>query len=174
MKFKNNSSFLSFEETREYARKLGLKTSREWKKTKHPNNIYERPEISFKNKGWTDWYDFLGRIKKRFLSYADTKKYARNLGLKTAKEWKKIKHPNNIYERPETSFKNKGWTNWDDFLGIYKNYLSFEETRNYAKILNINSSFEWQKIKHPEYIYKRPETSFKNKGWTNWDDFLGK
>ena len=52
--------YLSFEETKEYARKLGLKTSREWAKIKHPENIFKRPDISFKNKGWTNWYDFLG------------------------------------------------------------------------------------------------------------------
>ena len=110
----------------------------------------------------------------RYLSFKETKEYARKLGLKSAREWKKIKHPIFVYKKPDKAFKNKGWTNWYDFLGTNKNYLSFEETRNYARSLNINSTRRWNALPHPKNIYKKPEISFKNKGWTNWDDYLGK
>lgn len=174
MKYKNNSSFLSFEKTREYARKLGIKTALEWRQIKHPENIYKHPNISFINKGWVDWNDFLGISKVNYLSFEETKNYARELGIKTCTEWAKIKHPSNIYKCPNMSFKNKGWTYWRDFLGTNDKYLSYEEVIKYARGLNFQSSYQWNLQKHPKNICKQPHMFFKNKGWTNWNDFLGK
>ena len=168
--------YLSFEKTRKYARDLGIKTFSDWIKIKHPNNIYKRPEITFKNKGWTNWYDFLGK-NKNYLSFEETRNYAKTLNLKSGKEWIKWHdkyEPKNIYKHPNISFKNKGWINWNDFLGISKvNFLSFEETRKYARDLDIKTFSDWIKIKHPEYINVLPNKYFKNKGWKNWRDFLG-
>ena len=55
----------SFEEARDYARTLGLKSSREWrewssKSGERPPDIPSHPEEVYKGKGWKDWSDFLG------------------------------------------------------------------------------------------------------------------
>jgi hypothetical protein len=53
-----------FEEAREYARGLGLKSSVEWfKKSKDgliPNNIPANPRQKYKDKGWKGYKDWLG------------------------------------------------------------------------------------------------------------------
>lgn len=55
---------LEFEEAREYARGLGLKSSVEWfKKSKDgliPNNIPADPRQKYKDKGWKGYKDWLG------------------------------------------------------------------------------------------------------------------
>jgi len=59
-----NRVYLEFEEAREYARGLGLKSSVEWfKKSKDgliPNNIPKNPRRKYKDKGWKGYKDWLG------------------------------------------------------------------------------------------------------------------
>lgn len=56
--------FLSFEEAREFVRKLKLKGYKEWrqyiKSGKKPSYIPANPSRYYKNKGWTNFIDFLG------------------------------------------------------------------------------------------------------------------
>ncbi len=57
--------FVSYEEAREFARKLGFKTSVEWAKWASresgllPENIPVSPQTAYKYKGWISWPDFL-------------------------------------------------------------------------------------------------------------------
>ena len=56
--------FLSFTETREYVRKIGIQDTKAWnqhlKSGNKPDNIPAHPDRVYKGEGWTDWYDFLG------------------------------------------------------------------------------------------------------------------
>jgi hypothetical protein len=56
-----------FEEAREYARSLGLKTSiawREWSKSgNRPKDIPSNPEVIYRGKGWISYADWLGTGK---------------------------------------------------------------------------------------------------------------
>lgn len=62
---------MPFNEAREYALSLTLKSAFAWKKTikeltkinKVPENIPSRPEVSYKNKGWISWEHWLGTTK---------------------------------------------------------------------------------------------------------------
>jgi hypothetical protein len=67
-------SYRSFESARKFARKLGLKSTREWRmyyqgKLKDlppiPSDIPATPDNIYKNKGWISWPDFLGYEPKR-------------------------------------------------------------------------------------------------------------
>lgn len=59
--------FLSFEEAREFVRKLNLKNQKEWqrysKSGKRPIDIPGRPSKVYKGKGWKNLHDFLGTKK---------------------------------------------------------------------------------------------------------------
>ena len=54
----------SFEEARDYVRKLGLESWEEWwewsKSGERPQDIPSCPELVYKGKGWKSWPDFLG------------------------------------------------------------------------------------------------------------------
>jgi hypothetical protein len=67
MKRRNNKTWRSFEEARDYMRSLGLKKSSEWiafcKSGKKPKDIPYQPFIVYKGKGWIDYADWLGTGK---------------------------------------------------------------------------------------------------------------
>ena len=55
--------FVSYEECKRYAIKLGISTAAEWSKLKdnRPDNIPASPPVMYKDKGWNGWKDFLGK-----------------------------------------------------------------------------------------------------------------
>ena len=182
--------FLPFEEAREYARGLGLKGMREWRKWltsgERPYNIPSAPDRFYKDKGWISWMDWLG--KENFLSFKEARDYARGLGLKGMREWhhwaRSGERPYNIPSAPVRSYKDQGWISWIDWLGSEdkrgspsKDFLPFEEAREYARGLGLKSVTEWhhwaRSIKRPNNIPSNPNLFYKDKGWISWMDWLG-
>jgi len=109
-----NIQFKKFEEARQYAQSLKLKSHTEWtkfsKSGKRPGDIPGSPEKVYKNKGWKGYGDWLGtgRIAdqdKQYRSFTETKKFIRSLGLKSRREWydyvKSGKKPDDIPAYPE-------------------------------------------------------------------------
>lgn len=118
-----------------------------------------------------------------YLSFEEATEYVRNQNLKSVRKWhfyKKIK-PKFIPDEPNVIYKNKGWINWKDWLGINSNYdqkyLSFEKAKDIIKRLNLldeNNWYEFIKLNHnyKEIIPIYPNQYYKNKGWMNWEDWL--
>ena len=188
--------YLSYEECKEYAKKMDIKSSIKWKKycreNKKIGNIPSEPSRKYKNNGWKCWGDFLGtgRINinnkdRKYLSYEECIKFAQESNIKSASEWRKYykekKLPDNFPNSPDVVFKNKGWKCWGEFLGtgriMTKNISPIEECKRIARELNIKSSSEWRKCfkerKLPDNIPSSPDVVFKNKGWKGWGEFLG-
>ncbi|MDC0154588.1 hypothetical protein OAJ02_07675, partial [Nitrosopumilus sp.] len=158
-----NTQFLPFNEARKFVRSLGIKGDKEWreycKSGNRPNNIPSSPWNVYKNKGYLNNGDFLGtgRIADRnkvFQSFTDARKFVRKLGLKTQKEWfeycKSGDKPEDIPATPSSFYKNKGWTNWGDWLGTKriatqnKVYRSYKEARKFVRSLGLKTGREWQ------------------------------
>ena len=177
------SDFLPFEEAKEYARSLELKSSTDWKNFsssgKRPENIPSSPREKYKDKGWISWSDFLGYEKTEFLPYEQAREFARNLKFISPTEWtewsKSGMRPSNIPGNPAVTYKNKGWKSWTDFLG--NEFLPFEEAREFTHSLNLKTEKEWKKWSksgmRPSNIPGSPNIVYKNKGWKSWTDFLG-
>ena len=59
--------YKTFDQAREYVQKLGLKNQKEWfaysKSGIKPIDIPAAPNMTYKKKGWTNWYDWLGKNK---------------------------------------------------------------------------------------------------------------
>ncbi|MDC0154587.1 hypothetical protein OAJ02_07670, partial [Nitrosopumilus sp.] len=188
--------FRDFESARKFVRKLGLKSYSDWKiyckSGNKPNDIPVAVWNIYKNKGWLGFGDFLGTgnvapQNKQFLIFNDARKFARELKLKSRKEWeiycKSGKRPDNIPNSPLNSYKNSGWVGWGDFLGTGNiapsniQYLQFQEAKKFVRSLKFQSSNEWRKYcksgDKPEDIPSNPQQVFKNKGWINWGDWLG-
>jgi len=185
----------SFEEARKFARSLKLTHEREWnnfcKSEKLPYDIPKTPRYIYKDKwkGTGEWLG-TGRIANQllnFLLYKEARKFAHTLNLENKKDWKKFvkakKHPKDIPTDPQSSYKNKGWTDWGDFLGTgniasyNRKYKSYKLARKYVISLKIDSKGNWAKYtqsgKLPPDIPNNPDVSYKNKGWKDWGDFLG-
>ena len=120
--------WLPFEEAREFARSLNLKSGKEWfeyHKNNKPEGIPVAPDQVYKDKGWTSWGDFLGTGKianqdKKFIPFEEAREFARSLNLKRSIEWRsyhKENKPEGIPVAPDKTYKDKGWSGWGDFLG---------------------------------------------------------
>ena len=111
-----------------------------------------------------DWLG-TGRISPKYRdcrSFVNARKFARTLKLTGTKEWREYsslkKRPDDIPYNPEKTYKNKGWTNWGDFLGTgtvakqkqAANYLPWPEAkieyRRLAKQHGIKNRDGWKKF----------------------------
>jgi hypothetical protein len=134
--------FLPFQEAREYVRKQGLKSVRDWQKYsksgQKPGNIPANPFLYYKNNGWISFMDWLGTdlfvTQNKYVSHKklnfkpfieareSAKKFAIELGIKSWDGWYKFsgseKRPSDIPSRPDKTYKNKGWINLKDWLGL--------------------------------------------------------
>lgn len=183
--------FLPFENAREFVRSLKFKNTDEWKEYsksgERPNNIPSAPDYTYKNEGWVNWNNFLGVVKKeRFMPFEKARAFVHTLKLKGQKEWREYaksgKRPDDIPADPYHSYSEE-WINTGDWLGTgriadkYKQFLSFEEAKEYARSLNLKSGKKWFKYwsdhNKPDNIPYSPHKIYKNEGWIDWSYFLG-
>ena len=193
-KFRN---FLPFKKARTYVRSLKLKSGKEFIKLarleKLPKNIPFHPHRVYKNKGWTSFGDFLGKELfipyklRKYRPFIKARKHVHSLKLKNHKEWYKFyksrKLPKDIPLDAAKFYKNKGWKGWGDFLGTgyiaskLRNYCSFAKAKAYVHRLKLKSSREFNEYKKtgklPKDISTSPASTYKNKGWKGWENFLG-
>jgi len=188
--------FKPYEEAKEFVHSLNLKSQREWirycKSGEKPKDIPSLPEIYYKNKGWVNYSHWLSDLNDkirhhRFRPFELAKQFVHSLELNSQKEWIQYcnsgDNPFNIPFNPHIAYKNSGWVNYADWLGVkrnihnYRQFLPFEEARAFAHNLNLNSMKEWSEFckegNIPNNIPKSPISVYKNKGWISWGDFLG-
>ena len=179
---------LKFEDAREIARGLNLKSYDEWldycKIRKTNKNIPIAADGYYKNRGWNGWEDFLGNEK---FTFVEAKNYLTLNGVNSKKAWKEfIKNKNcssKLPRHPERVYSDSGWKGMTDFLGrkgraTEIEFITFIESRNFVRKLNLKSVSEWWNYsssgKKPTFIPRNVQTYYKNAGWKGWTDFLGK
>jgi len=137
------------------------------------------PQKSYENQGWKTWDDF---VANKEIDFVEAKKIVQKIGIKSSTEYfqyfKLKKLPKEMLADPQRTYKNKGWTNWFDFLDNKKpNIFSYEKAKNVAHKLGIKTSVQYLQYyrlkKLPEGMPMSPSNSFKDKGWTYWHNFLG-
>ena len=189
--------WLPFEEAREFARKLNLKSTKEWReycKTEaKPSDIPNYPSQAYKGNGWNGIGDWLGSNiiayrNKKYLPFEEARAFARSLGFKSEKEWlqfsKTNEMPDNIPAYAKQTYREKGYLSMADWLGnnnvakVNRTFMPFAKARDFVHNLNLKNNREWRLYsksgKRPYSIPGAPEQSYKNKGWKGWSDFLGK
>ena len=187
--------FKNFEDAKKFARTLNLKSFTDWKNFKNskkfPHNIPKYPNESYKNNGWKGWGDFLGtgNVQPSDMNYNSikkSKKYVQTLNIKSQTQWRKYvknkKLPVKIPNRPDTVYRDKGWKGWGDFLGTGNlgpktKFWSYEISRNFVHKLKLKSRKEWSDYLLnnliPKGLSRSPGSTYKNKGWLGWGDWLG-
>ncbi len=192
-----NKSFRNFDKARTFARSLKLGSGKEWRlfcsSGKLPNDLPKTPWVKYKNQGWLSIGDWLGNgiiapQKREYISFEDSKKYAKNLNFKSRKDWLEFTkaglNPKNIPSKPERVYKSDGWKGMGDFLGNNnlsnkdKKYRTFSEVKEFVKQNGIKSAKEWRTFikQHilPIDIPNAVNRVYKDKGWKGWADFFGK
>ncbi len=180
------NTLLPFEEARIIARKLKITSQEEWveycKSDKRPSNIPSNPNLTYKDKGWNGYKDFLGYA---FLPFEEARIFVRKLKKKNQLEWNKYctsgKKPINIPSTPSDIYKDKGWVNLGDFLGTgnvnRKEFIPFEEAREFIRSLNLKNINDWYQYRtsgeKPDNIPFAPHITYRNKGWEGMRYFLG-
>ena len=154
-----DKQFRPYKEAQEFVRSLKIKNVREWeeycKSGNKPEDIPTQPSSTYRNKGWVNWGNFFGtKIHlKKFRSFESAREFVRDLEFKNRDEWfeycKSGDKPYDIPQKPERTYKNKGWIGVGDWLGtgtvanFNKQYRSFKEAREFVRKLGLQSQREW-------------------------------
>ena len=176
----------SYEDARAFVRELKLSSAAEWRKWsssgKRPSDIPSAPYRTYENSGWINWADWLG-IEKQKRPFAEARAFARSLGLKSIREWKRYvksnKLPPDIPARPQDAFAyaKEGWAGYEDWLGKEKINRPFIEARAFVRDLKLSTVIEWRKYTRsktfPADIPKSPDRGYAADGWIDWGDWLG-
>lgn len=130
-------SCASYQEASSWAKINNIKTGGQWRSFQNkPKNMPSYPDNVYIEE-WAGWAAFLGvepyqgkvptkklvrkRVTERkfnFVSYEECAIWAKNNGVKTCKDWKKIKNrPSNIPSDPPKAYK-KIWVSWPEFFKI--------------------------------------------------------
>jgi hypothetical protein len=182
-----------FKEARAYARKLNLKSHKEWmalaKDRRLPDDIPASPDNVYDE--WIGWWDWLGTPHRRgkWMPFANARALARRLGLASEKafvRWRggrlkhKIKclvdmpmHPDRVY--PE--FKD-----WPDFLGFTPT-MTFDEAKTFVRRAGIKTQIEFREYvagrlrrpglpARPKNLPTNPHRIYSS-DWKGYNDFLG-
>lgn len=194
---KEKREFLPYEEARKESRSLKLKSFKEWiaycASGLKPDNIPCTPYVVYKNNGWKNWNDWLGdgvvRLRStQYKSFHDAREFAISLKLNEMKDWflycNSGNKPDDIPTRADSFYRKYGWISWGDFLGtgsiaaVFKHFLPFEEAREFVRTLGLKNTKEWNEYcksgQKPLDIPSNPSKSYKNKGWIDYGDWIGK
>ena len=189
-----NKTYRSYAEAKDHLKNLNLKYAQDyyaWLKTAgRPQDFPPRPHNTYKLE-WINWNDFLNSNKSRasvnkiYLPFNDAKKAIKKLNLEKRESfliWVRSQNGMlNIPKHPQVVYKSD-WKGWGDFLSSGKvanqsrEFLSFEEAKNFAKTAKIKTKEEWsvwqKNNKRPLNIPANPSVTYKDQ-WSGWGDFLG-
>ena len=115
-----------------------------------------------------------------FLPFEEAREIVIPFGFTGVVEYRKAqregKLPRGMPNCPNVIYKNKGWISWKSFLN--NEMLPFEEARETAQSFKFSGKKEYQKAKKegklPKGLPSTPNEVYKNSGWVDWYDWLGK
>jgi superfamily II DNA or RNA helicase len=190
------ANWRSFEEARDFARKIGLKGHLEWvrwsKGKFKPPDIPAAPDRVYSEhwKGWGDWLGH-GRGNDVWRSFKKARDYARGLNLQSHKKWlalakdrsltNKNRLPDDIPASPDRIYDD--WVGWWDWLGTPHRrgkWMSFSNARTLTQkmgIANKSQFIAWRRglsrrrTKCPSDMPFHPERVYPE--FKGWSDFLG-
>lgn len=190
----------SYDNFKKYVQKnlFFIENSNQWiEYSKLHKNLPRHPNLTYKDRGWVSWDDFLLNSKhnsnyrnkfSNFFNYLEAKEYVNNLNIKTSKDWKRHLKNNNITNgmpsSPDYYYKNDGWKSWGEFLGTNtlhnkdKVFLPYKKAKKLISELYLKTYSKWESyIKNNgliKNIPRHPQRFYKKSGeWVSWDDFLG-
>lgn len=188
-------SYLPFIEARTIVHKLDIKGIKEWveycKSGLRPLDIPFHPNNIYRDKGWYDFADWLGNPNSRtHRPFIEARAFIHTLKLRNFLEWRKYcnggNKPSDIPSTPERIYKDKGWQGIGDWLGTgsihmgtkgNRKYLPLDKAKEFVHTLSLLNKEDWmnfsQSENKPIYIPCEPQSYYRGKGWSNWEDWLG-
>jgi hypothetical protein len=152
----------AFKEAREYARKLNLKSRKEWNalakdrsfanKNGLPDDIPGQPDNVYDE--WIGWWDWLGTPHRRgkWMPFASARALSRKVGLSNEYQftrWRRghlkhqIKCPADMPMHPDRVYPE--FKDWPDFLGfIATKWMTFDEAKAFVRRIGIKNQWEYR------------------------------
>ena len=190
-----------FKEAREYARKLNLKSHKEWSHLVKKRNsatdsgcllIFLPTQTTFTSE-WIGWWDWLGTSNRRgkWLRFNSARALSRQLGLTNEAQfirWRRghLKHrlkcPANMPMHPDRVYPD--FKGWPDFLGFtQRTWMPFDKAREFVRRLRLKNQLEYRQWvvgrlrRHalpprPKNIPANPDQIYSDH-WDGINDFLG-
>lgn len=195
---KDRDKFIKYEDLKKYVRENNIRKKDEYLSHVSNNfttdglNIPYNPSSFYPKEIWEGWSIFLRDevYKKKYngtyYSYQECKKEVRKYNFLSKSDYFRrikdiIKLDIKIPYDPRSVYKEE-WEGWVHFLDTdnsvdqIENLVDFEVAREYSRSLNLKFQKQWYKIKFrdlPKGMTKKPEKLYKDKGWIDWNDFLG-
>lgn len=182
-----NEDWMPFDKARLFVRKLGLKNVNEWyevlKTDKIPYNIPHSPANTYKNQGWKGIGDWIGTDRvadqfRKYIDFEDARAFMKDNNITSLNQWKKFRKENNIKNIPYKLSRtySKSWKGQPHFFGTET--FTYNEAKEFIKDFNIKSSRDYLKFLRTKNsvinLPAVPSRKYKGKGWSGWNDFLGK
>lgn len=186
--------YLSFNDARDYVRKLNLKNQKEWLNWVKSNKIGipSNPHVFYKNE-WISLSDWIGSgveslNNREYYEYENCKLIIKERKFKNRSEFYNfIKNENmdkKIPKRPDHVYKRQDkWEDWQSFLSITKTsprkksklFISYCEAKKLISKFEFTHQSEYLnyiKDNNIEFLPKRPDYVYR-KEWIGYLDFLG-
>jgi len=119
---------MSYIDAKEYLKPFNFSSKKNYIEWARNQDILKIPIYAnefYENKVWKGWGDFLGTgntIHPNWREFNAARKYVRTLGIKKTSEWniwaRSNKRPKDIPKDPRRVYKNKGWIDMSDWLGV--------------------------------------------------------
>ncbi len=167
--------YRSFDEARNFVRKLGLTGRGQWKeycwgglpnKGAKPSDIPTTPEKTYNGQGWAGYRDWLGLPSQAgqghtYRAFEEARKFARGLRLTNHHRWLEYcrghlrgmpPRPEDIPISPNVVYHSQGWTGWSDWLGSAKpaeathQYREFHKARAWVRKLKLKTFAQWREF----------------------------
>ena len=181
---RNNITYLSYFESKNYIKNIGIKTQREYSKWIKGNSISLKipsgPRKLYK-KEWNGWGDFLGTnsvalISKEFYSYEECSNFVISKGIKSKREYQKIRKSISDSKLPSNPDKTyEEWSSWESFFGNEKlkklSYIESKEFLKNKKISNNKDYIKYIKENNIEFLLLYPS---KYDGFEGYDVYLNR
>ena len=174
---------LPFPEARKIVHFWGLKSRKQYHEyinRNHPPRIPYSPEITYKNKGWKNWGNWLGNERLPFPKAREIVSSHKFGSIKGYFEYvRKNRLPKGIPKNPAETYKNKGWNGWGDFLGTNiirrkaGTWPPFLKARKSARSFRFGGQREYKRHVKEIDLPPHPDETYEDKGWNGWKDFLG-
>ena len=133
------NNLVSFEVARDYARSLNLRLQIQWYDIKWkdlPIGMTKRPERLYRDKGWIDWYDFLGIETKSRMSWGE-------LMIAKTLESKNIKY---FFNKSLKDCISTSKLRFDFYLPQYNICIEFDGLQHFEPVVIFGGEEEFQKL----------------------------
>lgn len=165
----------TYEEAKEAVLALCINDGRDYKTRRQQDpKLPAIPYQFYANKGWKDWYDFLGN--KSFYTFDEAQAAAQGLGIKSGNDYiARYREDPKLPSNPKKIYAHAGWTDWHQFLDKANHTYTYAEAQKVCQALGLKSSVDYTaRYREDPKLPGSPHHSYAKTGWTDWYEFLGK